>query len=156
GLKPPKKREFRESFIHIHLDRIADEPQRAELLAALETVLADVRLGVQDWRTMTARVGEIAAELKANPPPLPKEEVEEAVAFLEWLVGDNFTFLGARDYALDKDHALVPMHETGLGLLRSPDRRVLRTGTQLVQVTPELRAFMTEPKLLIVTKSAVR
>ena len=90
----------RESFIHIHLDRIADEAQRAELLAALETVLADVRLGVQDWRAMTARVGEIAAELKVNPPPLPKEEIEEAVAFLEWLVGDNFTFLGARDYVL--------------------------------------------------------
>ena len=50
----------------------------------------------------------------------------------------------------------MPMHETGLGLLRSPDRRVLRTGTQLVQVTPELRAFLMEPKLLIVTKSAVR
>ena len=105
---------------------------------------------------MTARVGEIAAELKVNPPPLPKEEIEEAVAFLEWLAGDNFTFLGARDYVLDKDDALVPVHETGLGLLRSPDRRVLRTGTQLVQITPELRAFMMEPKLLIVTKSAVR
>src|SRR6185295_17611687 len=34
--------------------------------------------------------------------------------------------------------------------------RVLRTGSQLVVVTPELRAFMMEPKLLIVTKSAVR
>ena len=33
---------------------------------------------------------------------------------------------------------------------------MLRTGTQLVQVTPELRAFLMEPKLLIVTKSAVR
>jgi glutamate dehydrogenase len=147
----------RESFIHIHLDRIADEVQHAELIAALETVLADVRLGVRDWRAITARVGEIAAELKVNPPPLPKEEIEEAVAFLEWLVGDNFTFLGARDYAFtDKEDALEPMHETGLGLLRSPERRVLRTGTQLVQVTPELRAFLMEPKLLIVTKSAVR
>ena len=76
------------------------EAQRAELIAALETVLADVRLGVQDWRAMTARVGEIAAELKVNPPPLPKEEIDEAVAFLEWLVSDNFTFLGARDYVL--------------------------------------------------------
>lgn len=156
GLSAPSDGASRESFIHIHLEGIAEEAQRAELLAALETVLADVRLGVKDWRAMTARVGEIAAELKVNPPPLPKAEIEEAVAFLEWLVGNNFTFLGARDYVLDKDDALVPVHETGLGLLRSPDRRVLRTGAQLVQVTPELRAFMMEPKLLIVTKSAVR
>ncbi len=106
---------------------------------------------------MTARVGEIAAELKINPPPLPKDEIDETVAFLEWLISDNFTFLGARDYVFtDKEGALEPLHETGLGLLRSPERRVLRTGTQLVVVTPELRAFLKEPKLLIVTKSAVR
>ncbi|MBX9778289.1 MAG: NAD-glutamate dehydrogenase, partial [Xanthobacteraceae bacterium] len=156
GLSVPGKDGARESFIHIHLEHLADEAQRAQLLAALETVLADVRLGVADWRVMTARVGEIAAELKVNPPPLPKSEIDEAVAFLEWLADNNFTFLGARDYVLDKDDTLVPVHETGLGLLRSPDRRVLRTGTQLVQVTPELRAFLMEPELLIVTKSAVR
>ncbi len=156
GLRPSAKGASRESFIHIHLDRV-DEAQRAQLIAALEAVLADVRLGVQDWRAITARVGEIAAELKVNPPPLPKEEIEEAAAFLEWLVSDHFTFLGARDYVFtDKEDGLAPMNETGLGLLRSPDRRVLRTGSQLVVVTPELRAFLMEPKLLIVTKSAVR
>src|SRR5262245_5143974 len=65
GLKAStKKKVLRESFIHIHLDHIPDQAQRAELLAALETVLADVRLGVQDWRAMTARVSEIAAGLK--------------------------------------------------------------------------------------------
>jgi glutamate dehydrogenase len=157
GLKVTADEALRESFIHIHLERITDEAQRAELISALEMVLADVRLGVRDWRAMMARVGEIAAELKVNPPPLPKEEIEEAVAFLEWLVSDNFTFLGARDYVFtDKEDALAPMPETGLGLLRSPERRVLRTGSQLVVVTPELRAFLMEPKLLIVTKSAVR
>ena len=157
GLRAPTKGAKRESFIHIHLDRITDEAQRAELMAGLETVLADVRLAVQDWRAMITRVGEIAAELKANPPPLPKEEIDETVAFLEWLVGNNFTFLGARDYVFTaKEDALEPKNETGLGLLRSPDRRVLRTGSQLVVVTPELRAFLKEPKLLIVTKSAVR
>ena len=31
GLKPPKKKASRESFIHIHLDRLAEEAQRAEL-----------------------------------------------------------------------------------------------------------------------------
>ena len=34
-------------------------------------VLADVRVCVQDWRPMLARVGELIAELKNNPPPLP-------------------------------------------------------------------------------------
>jgi len=157
GLRPAGAGALRESFIHIHLERIAEDAERAAIAAALESVLADVRLGVQDWRAMTTHVGEIAAELRVNPPPLPKEEIEEAVAFLEWLVADNFTFLGARNYRFtDTEDALAPMHETGLGLLQSPDRRVLRTGDKLVVVTPEIRAFLMEPKLLIVTKSAVR
>ena len=157
GARAAEPGETRESFIHIHVDRIVEESQRAELTAALERVLADVRVAVADWRPMLVRVGEIAAELKVNPPPLPKDEIDEAVEFLEWLASNNFTFLGAREYVFTTEEAaLQPMHETGLGLLRSPETRVLRTGSQLVVVTPELRAFLKEPKLLIVTKSAVR
>ena len=148
---------LRESFIHIHLERIADDARRAELLAALETVLADVRVAVQDWRAMTASVEEIITEFKRGPPPLPKEEIGEAIAFLEWLAGNNFTFLGARNYLYNAEQeALQPQQETGRGLLRSPEARVLRRGNQLVVMTPESRAFLLEPKLLIVTKSAVR
>ena len=75
-----------------------------------------------------------------NPPPLPADEIAEAVQFLEWLADDNFTLLGARDYAFTAgDDALEPRFETGLGLLRSPETRVLRRGEQLVTVTPEIR-----------------
>src|SRR5581483_11150840 len=49
----------RESFIHIHVDRIDDDARRAEIVSAVERVLADVRVCVQDWRPMKARVDEI-------------------------------------------------------------------------------------------------
>jgi glutamate dehydrogenase len=157
GQGPASESRLRESFIHIEIDRIPEEERQAELTAVINKVLSDVRASVQDWRAMMARVGEVAAELKVNPPPLPREEVDEAVAFLEWLASDNFTFLGTRNYVFTaNDDALAPVHETGLGVLRSPEARVLRTGSKLVVVTPEIRAFLNEPKLLIVTKSAVR
>src|SRR5688572_16894698 len=124
---------LRESFIHIHLGRIADETRCGELVAALEQVLADVRVAVQDWRAMRASVVAVAAELKANPPPLPKDEIDEAAAFLDWLAANNFTFLGARNYVFNAERdQLQPQYETGLGLLRSPEARVLRRGSQLV------------------------
>ena len=130
---------------------------RAEIVRALEDVLADVRVCVQDWRPMLARVNEIAAELKANPPPLPADEIAEAIQFLQWMAADNFTLLGARDYAFtDSEHALEPEFETGLGLLRSPEMRLLRRGDQLVTITPEIREFLKEPRLLIMTKAAAR
>jgi glutamate dehydrogenase len=147
----------RESFIHIHVAGLEDEAQRAEVVGDLEAVLADVRVAVQDWRPMLARASEVAAELKANPPPLPADEIAEAIQFLQWIAADNFTLLGARDYAFtDSEDALKPKFETGLGLLRSPEMRLLRRGNQLVTITPEIREFLKEPKLLIMTKAAVR
>jgi glutamate dehydrogenase len=147
----------RESFIHIHVAGLEDEAQRTEIVADLEAVLADVRVAVQDWRPMLARANEVAAELKANPPPLPADEIAEAIQFLQWIAADNFTLLGARDYAFtDSEDALKPKFETGLGLLRSPETRLLRRGNQLVTITPEIREFLKEPKLLIMTKAAVR
>jgi glutamate dehydrogenase len=147
----------RESFIHIHVGGVEDAAQRADIVHALEEVLADVRVSVQDWRAMLARASEVAAELKANPPPLPADEIAEAIQFLQWIAADNFTLLGARDYAFTEgEHALEPKFETGLGLLRSRDMRLLRRGNQLVTITPEIREFLKEPKLLIMTKAAVR
>ena len=147
----------RESFIHIHFAGLDDDGKRAEIVAALEEVLADVRVAVADWRPMLARASDVAAELKANPPPLPAEEIAEAIQFLQWIAADNFTLLGVRDYGYtDGEHALEPKFETGLGLLRSHEMRLLRRGDQLVTITPEIHEFLKEPKLLIMTKAAAR
>ena len=147
----------RESFIHVLVAGMDDAAHRTEIVRALEEVLVDVRVSVQDWRSILARANEVAAELKANPPPLPADEIAEAVQFLQWIAADNFTLLGARDYAYtDRDDALEPKFETGLGLLRSHEMRLLRRGNQLVTITPEIREFLKEPKLLIMTKAAAR
>jgi glutamate dehydrogenase len=147
----------RESFIHFDLEAIEEAGQRAEVVQALANILADVRVCVQDWQPMLARIRGVIAELKANPPPLAPDETAEAIAFLEWLVDDNFTLLGARDYVFaENDDVLRPLLETGLGLLRSPDMRLLQRWNQPLIVSSDIRTFLREPKLLIVTKSTAR
>src|SRR4051812_13527616 len=148
---------LRESFIHIHIERIEEEARRSDLMRAIEQVLADVRVCVHDWRPMMDRIQETVVALKTNPPPLPPDEIAEAIQFMDWLITNNFTFLGVRNYVFTAgEDALEPQYETGLGLLRDRDLQVLRRGDQLVVITPEIREFLKEPKLLIVTKSAVR
>jgi glutamate dehydrogenase len=144
-----------ESFIHIHIERIDDANKRGELANALVAVLADVRLCVQDWKPMVARVSEVIAELKADPPPIPVAEIAEAIQFLEWLAANNFTLLGVQDYAVAGDD-LQPISGSGKGLLRRADLTILRRGGQAVTITPEIRAFFNEPKALIVTKANVK
>ena len=147
----------RESFIHIHIDGLDDEAARTDLVRALENILADVRVSVQDWRPMLARARDIIADLRANPPPLPAAEIAEAIAFLEWLAADNFTLLGARDYDFKSNGtSLEPNFETGLGLLRSRDVRPLQRWNRPLTITPEIRAVLEQPRLLLVTKSATR
>ena len=147
----------RESFIHIHVERVEDAARQAEIAAAIAGVLEDVRICVQDWRPILTRVGEMIAEIKNNPPPLPVDEIAEATQFLEWLVANNFTFLGVREYALTADERdYEPIFESGLGILRAPEVRVLRRGEELVSITPEVMEFLKEPKALIITKANVR
>ena len=146
-----------ESFIHLHIEGADDAAQRLEIVRALEDILADVRIAVQDWQPMLARIRGIIAELRDNPPPLPVEEIAEASQFLEWIADDNFTLLGARDFVVTKNDCLLePVFETGLGLLRSREPRLLQRWNEPLIITPEIRAFLEEPRLLIVTKSTVR
>jgi glutamate dehydrogenase len=156
GLKPAPGA-LRESVIYIHVERIDEEARRAEIVEAIEQVLADVRLCVSDWRTMIARVQETIAGLKSNPPPLPAAEIDEAVAFLQWLVDNNFTFLGIRNYEFTAgEEKLEPVFESGLGILRARDRRVVQRWDRPLVITPEMQALLKAPTLLIVTKAAAR
>ncbi len=145
---------LRESFMHIHVDPIEDDAQRAAIVAALQTVLGDVRLAVEDWRAMLDRVNGIVAELTTTPPPLPVDEIAEAIEFLKWLLADNFTFIGVRNYVFD-GHELQPDSESGLGIMRSPEVRVLRRGHELLEITPEIMAFLREPRPLIIAKANI-
>ena len=146
--------ETRESFIHVHVDAVAAAPRRDEVVAALDQVLAQVRRCVQDWKPMLGRVADVIKELKTNPPPLPVDDIAEAIQFLEWIAADNFTLFGVRDYAFSgKDRDLKPVANTGLGLLRDDDVSVFTRGGQAVTMTPQLRAFFDEPKTLIVMKA---
>ncbi|MCB5174570.1 NAD-glutamate dehydrogenase [Microvirga lenta] len=147
----------RESFIHIHLPRIDDAEARERLLDAMRRVHKDVALAVHDWPGMRARVTEIVHNYRLHPPPLPDDEVKEAIAFLDWIARDNFTFLGIREYRLPAgDTAADPVEGSGLGLLRDPSVRVLRRGRELVAMTPEIRAFLARPKALIIAKANVK
>ncbi len=87
ALSAPAADGARESFIHIHLEPIADEAVRADIVRALDYVLGEVRLAVQDWRPMLDRVNAAVAELKTNPPPLPVDEIAEAIAVPAMAVG---------------------------------------------------------------------
>jgi glutamate dehydrogenase len=147
----------RESFIHIHVLRIRDDAEKGELERDLRALLAEVRLVTDDWAAMRAKLASAVDGFRSDHPQLPEAVVEETVAFLKWLEDDNFVFLGVRDYSYgDADAPVELPGATGLGLLRDPSVQVLKRGSELVTLTPEIRAFLLSAEPLIVTKANVK
>ncbi|SLN15900.1 NAD-glutamate dehydrogenase [Oceanibacterium hippocampi] len=145
-----------ESVMHVEID----EQSHADVLAEIETLLVnafdDVRLAVADWRAMLDKVREVAQSLKDNPPPLEAAEVEEGRALLDWMADNHFTFLGFREYNYSQaggNKGWKIVGQSGLGILRDPERRIMRGRTEM---SPEVQEFLHRPELLIVTKANKR
>jgi glutamate dehydrogenase len=146
-----------ESYICVQLPPLSEAAQR-DLVKALSDVLSAVRAAVTDWQPMLRKVRDAIRHLEAAPRSIPEDELHEALAFLLWLEAGNFTFLGVREFRLTGDletGALVPMKNGGLGVLRDPKVQVLRRGSELVDMTPEIRQFYSLPDPLIITKANV-
>jgi glutamate dehydrogenase len=145
----------RVSVIQVHVPRLAEE-KAGELEAGLAKVLEQVRAAVADWKPMLARLDHAISDFRYAPVPLDRDDVAEAIAFLEWLRDDNFVFLGMREFRYrggEETGTLQRTDEPGLGILADPDVMVLRRGTEAVTTTPEIRAFLHGPEPLIVTKA---
>jgi glutamate dehydrogenase len=147
----------RESLIHIHMPHIGDEAARARLIEELNKVYTDIRLSVNDWAPMRGRIAEAMESYAINPPPLPHDELSEALRFLEWINTGNFAMLGLCTYDFqnpDTADSLVP--GSGLGILRDPSVKILRRGREFVSMTPEIRIFLEKPIGLFITKANVK
>ncbi len=143
------------SIIVVALDPILDEDRRQSLIQGVEDAFAQVHLAVRDWGAMRAGLAGAIAEMKATSTNATVDQKDEAIAFLEWLADDHFTFLGVRDYAYSEQDggALIPVEGSGLGVLADREARIVRRERGVTKVSPKLKEFLFEAAPLIVTKS---
>src|SRR5262245_12970077 len=146
-----------ESYIAVLLNPVPAALGK-EIVAAISALLDEVRVAVSDWGKMRQRLEAAIAELETVGEPIAADLRAEAVSFLQWLLKDNFTFLGMREFALTGDPetgTLVALKGSGLGVLRDAALEVLRRGSELLAMTPEIRRFFFAPAPLIITKANV-
>jgi len=144
-----------EAPIYIEIDRLVDEKAMEELKTEIATVLADVRVSVADWRKMVSRVEDCLTELESNPSHLDPAELTESKDFLQWLINNNFTFLGARDYKLignGTNRALQIIPGSGLGVLR--DETFSTASKIYAELPPKARKMALSKDILIVAKTS--
>ncbi len=150
-----------ESMIQVHLDPLSDAV-RERLEAGVRATLSDVRDAVEDWSDMRAQMDEAIEHLSKAKTQASREELDEALGFLQWLRDNHFTFLGCRTLRFDVDEKgklqsePTVVTEAGRGVLRDPERHVLRQSAEPLLLSPAIEAYMTSPAPVIVAKANMK
>jgi glutamate dehydrogenase len=145
-----------ESIMRVEINAQTDSQAMQAIHANLDRVLKDVRAAVNDWPAMRERLRAVVAALKADPPPVPREELDEALAFLAWLDDDHYTYLGFREYRFVGEGSnahLEIVAGSPLGILADPERRVFDDRRNFGQLGEEIVRYMLAPQLLTVAKA---
>lgn len=140
--------------IYIEIDKIADDISMQALRDDIMHVLSDVRISVQDWRKMIRRIEDAIKELDNYPASLDSAEITETRDFLRWLINNNFTFLGVRDYRLignGANRALQIVHHSGLGVLR--DESTSSIAKSYAKLPPQAQKMALSKDILIIAKT---
>ena len=153
-----KKGMTSESWMRIHVERNFISDNLEEVVSGVERVLEDVRKCVNDWTPMRSKAIEVSGDLRRVPPSgIDPTELEEAIALLEWLTQDSFTFIGYREYDLveqDGEDILRPVPGSGLGVLRQKaDEKISKSFAIL---PPAVRAKAREKTVLVLSKANSR
>lgn len=145
---------LQESLMYLEIDRCANSAELNVLSKELEQVLGEVRVAVADFEPMKAKVQELLTGLDNSQFKVDPEEKAEIKSFLEWLVGNHFTFLGYEEFVV-RDEAdgghIVYDQNSFLGLTK-----LLRTGLTYDDLRIEDYAvnYLREPTLLSFAKAA--
>lgn len=142
----------RESVMHFEVGRHLEQEELAELEREIRSVLGDVQRATRDFGAMRERAREMIETTRAAGAAYPQDEIEDTASFLEWLLDENFVFLGYREYALAGDEfAVVPGR--GLGILGADRGSRFEQAVPLERVDPRLRDRLTGGSLLVVSKT---
>ncbi|PNB48314.1 NAD-glutamate dehydrogenase [Pseudomonas sp. GW456-12-10-14-LB2] len=143
-----------ESLMYLEIDRCANAAELNVLSKELEQVLGEVRVAVSDFEPMKAKVQEILTKLDNSAFAVDADEKTEIKSFLEWLVGNHFTFLGYEEFTVvdqaDGGHIEYDQNSF-LGLTK-----MLRTGltNEDRHIEDYAVKYLREPTLLSFAKAA--
>jgi len=153
---PARTAVSRESIQHHELDRLLTADEIVGLEARLHAVLEDVANAVADFERMQGAVYRMIKIAREGTARYPADEVGEAVAFLEWLLDDNYVFLGYREYEVvgnDGSRSIRVKPGSGLGMLVDEGKSALAAPILMEELPPDLRARYEEGPLVVITKT---
>ncbi len=153
------KSSMKESCIFIEIEKVKGAQNLKNIEKEILTVLDDVHVAVKDWKAIIKKLEHAHDDLLDNHGAVDAAVVDETATFIKWVLNDNFTLLGYREYRFDGDPLTADFKQddkSGLGLLRDPSRQVLRTMDETVAISDEIRDYLSHDAPLFITKANVK
>ena len=144
----------RESVQHFELDRVLSEDESRALEGDIAAVLDGIGEVVRDFPSMREAVRTMVGVAKQSVHHYSFEEIAETVDFLNWLLDDNYVFLGYREYTVADEGeglAVKAVPETGLGILSGDGSEP--SSILLKDLPPHLAQRYSGGDLLVITKT---
>ncbi len=146
-----------ESLIYLEFEPLTSDRDYAALREQLTLVLDELRVVVSDYHPMLDNLHATGENLSRDYPDRDQDELQEALAFIDWLQHEHFTFLGyARSHAHSDGEVtrLQLDNDAGLGLARTGSRYA--DADQFIAPHEEMAKYITHGRLVVVTKANMR
>ena len=158
----PKSKDTDEAYELFVLES-RESAQLQRLHQAVKEVLGDVVLATNDYETMknqAARIrdsfAEFAGRLHQIATTDSPADLNEYCDFMDWLVDDNYVFLGYREYEIAARQGvrfLQARTDSVQGILRKVETSSYRKPVPLDEIPDDFRERLISSPLLLVTKS---
>lgn len=150
------------SMIYCEISRQSDEALSAIRQAIFEKINV-LDLVVKDWQAMRDKLFAVKQELTNSKLPDIQDSnsihtnIIEIQAFLDWILNENFIFLGYREYRYTYEASgseIYHQPDSGLGLLTEDNDDANKRSESFHQLPNFLRALIHKPQILLLSKSS--
>ncbi|MGB5567203.1 MAG: NAD-glutamate dehydrogenase domain-containing protein [Acidimicrobiia bacterium] len=159
GMGPGRDADHRESIQHYELAETLTTEQRVQLEVEILTTLNEVSSTVRDFEPMRFAVRRMAHYVFEDAAAFDQGDANEAIAFLEWLLDDNFILLGYREYEIADDGsgpAIIAIPDSGYGILSDGSSSRFAEPVPLASLPAGLRDRYERGRQLVISKTNSR
>ncbi len=133
----PQEEGTKESYCHFQIEPVDSKERLRRIQHEIFSILKCVFLAVEDFQAMTAATKAISRQLRHKSGDTA--ELESARDFVEWLLDENYVFLGIARYSAKPDGRLQRIADSVSGVFNDPELLPVVFPGLLDEVEPRIR-----------------
>jgi glutamate dehydrogenase len=114
----PHEEGTKESYCYFQIEPVDSKDHLRRMQHEIFSVLKCVFLAVEDFHAMLSMVGQAAHSVRSKSNA--SDETESARAFIEWLLDENYVFLGVARYSPGHDGSIHRIPDSITGVFNDP------------------------------------